>query len=414
MFQKQTNSIINDPTIVVGHNNTKNSRLSILKLNNKAILMLIIVVIGLGSITYVIGSKLVLNKSPIKHTTQAPLAVSNKNIYQTGPSPVIIQKSSTNKNSNMSSKPQSIKSPTKNSSLPSSITPNNNSGGTTSGGGGGTTSGGGGGTTSGGGGGTTSGGGGGTTSGGGGGTTSGGGGGTCQLPSDVPCTMNQVFNDNFTSSSVNTSYWDPEGFWYSPNSGSGGGADLDQASQITQGNGSLNITAIRQNNGNYTWLSGSMNTSPNGANPGFAVSPPFYVQFTAKLPPAGAGLWPALWLLHNGGSYQEADLMESVGNPNTFYSTWHQSSSSSIGQSFNPGVNLSQSKNTFGAYMTNDSLTWYFDGKKIGNSVSISNPGSFFLVMNLAIGDSGSWPGTTNSSTPNPAIFTIYNVSVYQ
>jgi hypothetical protein len=38
----------------------------------------------------------------------------------------------------------------------------------------------------------------------------------------------------------------------------------------------------------------------------------------------------------------------------------------------------------------------------------------FFLLLNLAVGGTGSWPGATNSSTPNPALMVVDYVRYYQ
>jgi len=38
----------------------------------------------------------------------------------------------------------------------------------------------------------------------------------------------------------------------------------------------------------------------------------------------------------------------------------------------------------------------------------------FFLIMNLAIGGAGSWPGVFDSTTPNPSVMTVDYVRIYQ
>jgi hypothetical protein len=225
------------------------------------------------------------------------------------------------------------------------------------------------------------------------------------------------WHDEFSGNSINTNYWDPEGFWYSPNTGSGGGEDLDTSSQCSvDGSGHLDITAIRQNSGKYSWASCSIDSAPESGITGEVLTPPFYIEFGATLPHAGAGLWPALWLLHTGSNYQEADLMESIGDPTEAYATWHQSSTESDGQQYGSptGADLSQGEHTYGAYMTSTTLQWYLDGKQIVDTVPITDPGSFYIVMNLAVGDASSWPGASNSSTPSPSVLSIDYVRVYK
>jgi hypothetical protein len=39
---------------------------------------------------------------------------------------------------------------------------------------------------------------------------------------------------------------------------------------------------------------------------------------------------------------------------------------------------------------------------------------SFFLLLNLAVGGEGSWPGPTDASTPNPAVMTVDYVRLYR
>ncbi len=129
-----------------------------------------------------------------------------------------------------------------------------------------------------------------------------------------------------------------------------------------------------------------------------------YFAVRAELP-AGQGLWPAFWLLPANNVYSsELDVFEQLGNdPNTIYSTTHGETGPNWVVNFNPihVPNVSTSFHTYGVDWEPTTTTFYFDGHK---TVSVPTPGSLnspmYMILNLAVGGQGSWPGADTSTAP--------------
>ncbi|MGH9091931.1 MAG: glycoside hydrolase family 16 protein [Acidimicrobiales bacterium] len=227
-----------------------------------------------------------------------------------------------------------------------------------------------------------------------------------------------VDSDNFGGTRIDSSKWDTNGFWYSPGSTSAGGADLDNSSQCTlDGKGHFVLTGVRRASPSHSWLSCMIESAPESGRTGIDLTPPFYVVFSAQLPAPGPGLWPALYLLHDpdlSPRYQEADVMESRGFPDLFWTTWHPNIYQELSHGPFGGVDLSDGYHTFGIYMTETRLRWYFDGRQVGAAIPIVDPGHFFIVIALGVGSATSWSGPADSLTPSPSIFKLNYVHVYR
>ena len=213
------------------------------------------------------------------------------------------------------------------------------------------------------------------------------------------------------------------------------------------GNGHLIIQAIKINSSvtpsSGSWTSARLNTGKNLRNFQFGR-----LESSISLP-VGAGLWPAFWALGNniGGvgwpSSGEMDFMENVPvsgglGPNAFRSTIHGGNSSSscycgengLGQSYTfpiinhhsgPGVTAFHS---YGAIWSTNMVQFYVDDPSnvflvrtvndlpAGFTWDFNRP--FFLLLNLAVGGTGSWPGPADGNTPNPAIMTVDYVRWYK
>jgi beta-glucanase (GH16 family) len=160
--------------------------------------------------------------------------------------------------------------------------------------------------------------------------------------------------------------------------------------------------------------------------------------------PVGAGLWPAYWALGanlNSVGWPasgEMDFMENVPasgglGPTAIRSTIHGGNSSSscycggngLGQSYTfPGGSDVTSFHAYGAIWSPNMVQFYVDDPTniffvrtasdipSGFAWDFNHP--FFLLLNLAVGGTGSWPGPTNSSTPSPAVMTVDYVRWYQ
>jgi beta-glucanase (GH16 family) len=161
--------------------------------------------------------------------------------------------------------------------------------------------------------------------------------------------------------------------------------------------------------------------------------------------PIGAGLWPAYWALGNNLNSVgwppsgEIDFMENVPlnpgglGPTAIRSTIHGGNSSSscycggngLGQSYTfPGGSDVTSFHAYGAIWSYNMVQFYVDDPTniffvrtasdipSGFTWDFNHP--FFLLLNLAVGGTGSWPGPPNSSTPSPAVMTVDYVRYYQ
>ena len=104
-----------------------------------------------------------------------------------------------------------------------------------------------------------------------------------------------------------------------------------------------------------------------------------YVETRAKLP-AGAGLWPAFWLLtaHYVEDVPEIDVMEFLGqNTDTIYHTYHYVDQSEGWRTVSTptfetkGPDWTQDFHTFGMAWSPNDIVWYVDGietKRISSS----------------------------------------------
>ena len=137
-----------------------------------------------------------------------------------------------------------------------------------------------------------------------------------------------------------------------------------------------------------------------------------YIEYRAQMPNAGAGYWPACWMLGNNiGSVGwpacgEIDIMEEVDGQNNNHGSLH-------GPNYNPtaivnGSSFTSAYHTYGALWQANSIAFYVDGNVYETDTSAGAPGggwvwnnnpNFFLI-NLAMG--GNFPGSPNSSTHIP------------
>lgn len=142
-----------------------------------------------------------------------------------------------------------------------------------------------------------------------------------------------------------------------------------------------------------------------------------YFEVRAKLP-KGRGLWPAFWLLPASGSYtSELDVFEVLGdNPSVLYATTHGSTdglwSSNLKRIDVPDT--SATFHTYGVDWEPDNVTYYMDRRVIAVSptpASMNTP--MYLIVNLAVGGPGSWPGAPDGGTAFPAELVIDYVRAY-
>ncbi|MFZ0320911.1 MAG: glycoside hydrolase family 16 protein [Candidatus Sulfotelmatobacter sp.] len=212
------------------------------------------------------------------------------------------------------------------------------------------------------------------------------------------------------------------------------------------GHGHLVIQAIKINSNvapySASWTSARLNTGNN-------LQTFQYGRLESSMSlPVGAGLWPAFWALGNNiGSVGwpasgEIDFMENVPSsgglgPNTIRSTIHGGNSSSncycgangLGQSYNFPTNDQNGPDvttfhTYGAIWSANMVQFYVDDPSniflvrttsdvpSGFTWDFNHP--FFLLLNLAVGGTGSWPGVPDNGTPNPAVMKADYVRWYK
>lgn len=160
-----------------------------------------------------------------------------------------------------------------------------------------------------------------------------------------------------------------------------------------------------------------------------------YIETRAKVP-AGAGLWPAFWMLgttferdesnpidSNWPQAGEIDIMEYVGRePNITYGTIHgpgYAGAGGLGKWNRQESPIADGWHTYAVEWDADGIRWFFDGEmygELGRDVVgerewvFDQP--FFLLLNLALG--GTFPGPIGIDVEFPKQFLVDHVRVYQ
>lgn len=164
-------------------------------------------------------------------------------------------------------------------------------------------------------------------------------------------------------------------------------------------------TRSRSNRFRLPWTSGIVAQNPNlGITYG-------YFEMVAQLP-AGPGLWPTFWLV-GAGAAPEIDICEVLGNDTkVLHCSLHYLNTRGASVTV-PDVSVTYHK--YGLLWTSKDLTWYFDDKPVARRrtpPTASVP--MYMLVNLAIGGVGSWPGPTGADTPSPAIMRVKSISSYK
>lgn len=226
-------------------------------------------------------------------------------------------------------------------------------------------------------------------------------------------------------------------FYCAPGSGTAP-CDPKNPNAFVAGQGHLVIQAIRVNSniaaGSNAWTSARLTTADNLAN--FQ-----YGRIEARMQlPVGPGIWPAFWALgSNIGSVNwpasgEIDFMENVPGssgqgPAIISATIHgpgYSGAGGIGKQFTfpSGEQVNTAFHTYGAIWSPNMIQFYVDDPanvfliRTACEVPAGSEWRFnskmFLLLNLAVGGAGSWPGSPDSTTPSPAPMLVDYVRVYQ
>ena len=141
-----------------------------------------------------------------------------------------------------------------------------------------------------------------------------------------------------------------------------------------------------------------------------------YFEIRAQLP-SGAGLWPAFWLMPtNFKPGPELDMFEVLGDqPSVLYSSVHSANpQQALLQGFNV-ADTSTAFHTYGVDWEPQQTTYYVDGQVIGTAATPADMNvPMYMILNLAVGGTGSWPGAPTAQTSFPASLKIDYVHAYQ
>ena len=200
-------------------------------------------------------------------------------------------------------------------------------------------------------------------------------------------------------------------------------------SPFSVADGSLVITASRLPSGltptlpvdmPRAFVSGALNSFPYCQTYG-------YFEVTARVP-AGRGLWPAFWLLPADGTWPpEIDAPEILGSDThvTYYSlhtrdrqwlgsqTGVYAGSATTDRVRSPS-DLAAGFHRYGVDWRPDVITFYLDGSKIAQRPTPADMHKpFYLIVNLAVGGVGTWPGPPDAATSFPAKLLVKSIDAW-
>jgi beta-glucanase (GH16 family) len=156
-----------------------------------------------------------------------------------------------------------------------------------------------------------------------------------------------------------------------------------------------------------------------------------YGRFEARIQlPTGKGIWPAFWLLgenHETAKWPmcgEIDILESIGAPDTIYSTLHgpgYSGAKGISAKFPlpAGESVHTAFHLYAVEWSPSDIKFFFDDHLIAERTPADLPQGtrwvydhpFYVLLNLAVG--GYWPGNPDDTTVFPQDMLIDYVRVY-
>lgn len=232
---------------------------------------------------------------------------------------------------------------------------------------------------------------------------------------------NLVWHDEFDGKSIDNNNWT-----YDLGGGGWGNGEMEFYTSRPENarieNGNLVIEA------RFEKYEGSYYTSARLKTQGLQSFQYGWIEARLKVP-AGAGLWPAFWMLgsnFNGSNWPdcgELDIMEYIGRePDLIMGTMHGPGYSGVlgltkwnRQDFN----IADDFHTYAVEWNKDEISWFFDGVRystytrsdIGDKEWVFDQ-PFFIILNLAVG--GQLPGVVSPTTAFPAQLLVDYVRVYQ
>ena len=232
----------------------------------------------------------------------------------------------------------------------------------------------------------------------------------------ITVALSLIWSDEFNTAGAP----DPSKWGYDIGAGGWGNSELqyytNRVDNVLVSNGTLKIIAKKES------YSGSNYTSARLLSKGKFSFQYGKVEVSAKLP-AGAGSWPAIWMLGDNFATAgwptcgEIDMMEQKGSDmNRIYSTLHylgHSGSGGIGSSFLIN-NVTTEFHKYGLIWSSTSLQFLVDDVvyyTFLNSSSLPFNQNFFMILNLAMG--GNFGGTVDPAFSS-ALMEVDYVRVYQ
>jgi beta-glucanase (GH16 family) len=202
----------------------------------------------------------------------------------------------------------------------------------------------------------------------------------------------------------------------------------DRAQNVQQSDGNLVITARKESFSGSDKIQRDYTSARLQTKDHFAQA---YGRFEARMKlPSGKGIWPAFWLLGNNADTThwpacgEIDIMETIGDPHTMYSTLHgpgYSGKNAISAKFPlpAGQAVDDAFHVYALEWTPERIRFLFDDQLIvehspkdlpvGTRWVYDHP--FFVLLNFAVG--GNWPGNPDEKTSFPQSLLVDYVRVY-
>lgn len=141
-----------------------------------------------------------------------------------------------------------------------------------------------------------------------------------------------------------------------------------------------------------------------------------YFEVHTQLP-AGAGLWPAFWLMPTSfKAGPELDVFEVLGNrPDILYASVHSIDPEQALEQPVVVADTSAAFHTYGVDWEPLRTIFYQDGQAVASVATPSDMNiPMYMILNLAVGGASSWPGAPNTQTQFPANLKIDYVHVFQ
>lgn len=242
-------------------------------------------------------------------------------------------------------------------------------------------------------------------------------------PIAVPDGWVLVWHDEFDGDEIDTQSWT-----YDLGGGGWGNGESEVYTNRSENarleNGLLVIEARKEPNdkGGFEFTSARLKTQ--------GLQTFQYGRIEARIQvPAGAGLWPAFWMLGSNipqvgwPDCGEIDIMEYVGkDPDVILGTLHgpgYSGALGFTQWNRQTYNIADDFHTYAIEWDADQISWFYDGENY-HTVTREDVGArawpfdqpFFIILNLAVG--GTLGGLISPDTVFPAQYLVDYVRVFQ